>query len=164
MNTPTFHIIRSHPIHWNGRDYEARYCSDDDQDNAWFALCSDPDDSDSPEFPEIDECAVVWPAELLPHAQANRFPVRMHDRHAETVRTVTGEDECRGECERSSYRECVKRGVAIAMGATVAKPMVSPPAGEVPEPKQITLRIIENGNGLPCEGGLVYHMATRFIR
>jgi hypothetical protein len=67
MNTPAFHIIRSHPIHWNGRDYEARYRSDDDRENAWFALCSDPDDSDTPEFPEIDESEVIWPAELLPH-------------------------------------------------------------------------------------------------
>lgn len=49
--------------------------------------------------------------------------VRMHDSSTGENRIVSHEDECKDESERMAYRTCLERGVAIAIGITVAEPV-----------------------------------------
>lgn len=49
--------------------------------------------------------------------------VKMHDMSVPEFRIVSHEDECKTASERMAYRTCLERGVAIAIGITVAEPV-----------------------------------------
>ena len=49
--------------------------------------------------------------------------VKLHDLDTGKERTVSHEDECRDDTERSAYQECVSQASVISMGKTIAEPI-----------------------------------------